>query len=300
MAAILGVDVSNVGQGHIDWCRAGPAVAFGICKASEGSSFVDPSLRANLAGLKAAGKPRGVYHFLRGGTSGAVQCRHFLSAVGDPAGIVLAVDVEVGGAGSQVVSFLGEFQTMLPTRRCLVYSNRGLWHASGGPADISGSSVVGWHAGYIDGRYVPTHGSLAQEWAGAGPKVNASHFGGITAFPLIQFTDHATVPGITGGCDGNAWLGSLAELQSLAGPGVPAPTSTPDIATLRRHPVFFIVTPSNGIRVFVPRPAAGAGELLFSVETVTLSAPELGSARKAGTVYDLDAETAQTIARMTA
>jgi hypothetical protein len=228
MGALLGIDVANVAQGNVDFTLAKSYVTFALAKASEGRTFVDPSFTHNVTGAKASGVIPGAYHFLRP-SAGAAQCEWFLRVTGGGAGMLLALDVEVAGAGAQVVPFLTEFVRQAPGRRILVYSSRGLWSLSGGPADITGFPVVGWHAGVTNGRYTSAVGALAAQWVTAGSQVAVSAFGHITTSPMVQFTDHATVPGSSSPCDGDAWLGTLAELKALAGQkSIPRPLPTED------------------------------------------------------------------------
>lgn len=231
--AFLGIDVSNGGQGNIDAATAAPYINFGICKATEGLSFTDPSFVNNRDGIKTAKRIPGAYHFLRSTSNGAAQCDNWMSVIGGPDGQILCLDVEPTGtdtnSGSQVTSFLQEFVKLAPGRKLAIYSNRGLWADVNGPSDVSSFPVVGWHAGVVNGAYTTAQGSLAAQWGAAVSSVQPSTFGGITDFPLIQFTDHATVPGVSSPCDGNAWLGSYTDLLTLAGFNV---TTSQEISTM--------------------------------------------------------------------
>ncbi|MFV0280754.1 MAG: GH25 family lysozyme [Rhodoblastus sp.] len=61
---IHGIDVSKY-QGNIDWqAVAGSDVRFAWIKATEGADHLDSKFRENWAGAKAAGVPRGAYHFV--------------------------------------------------------------------------------------------------------------------------------------------------------------------------------------------------------------------------------------------
>jgi lysozyme len=61
---IHGIDVSKY-QGAIDWSAvAGSGVKFAWIKATEGGDHADERFAANWAGAKAAGVPRGAYHFV--------------------------------------------------------------------------------------------------------------------------------------------------------------------------------------------------------------------------------------------
>ncbi|MCA1300280.1 glycoside hydrolase family 25 protein [Stappia indica] len=61
--AIHGIDVSRY-QGDIDWHRVKRAgTEFAWIKATEGGDYVDPKFMENWVRAKAAGVPRGAYHF---------------------------------------------------------------------------------------------------------------------------------------------------------------------------------------------------------------------------------------------
>jgi lysozyme len=62
--AVHGVDVSKY-QGDIDWRSAREAgVDFAFIKATEGGNHADDKFMQNWQGAKAAGIPRGAYHFV--------------------------------------------------------------------------------------------------------------------------------------------------------------------------------------------------------------------------------------------
>ena len=61
---IHGIDVSKY-QGNIDWSAvANSDVQFAWIKATEGADHLDTKFRQNWEGAKAAGVPRGAYHFV--------------------------------------------------------------------------------------------------------------------------------------------------------------------------------------------------------------------------------------------
>ena len=61
---IHGIDVSKY-QGDIDWSAVtGSGVKFAWIKATEGGDYADEKFAANWAAAKAAGVPRGAYHFV--------------------------------------------------------------------------------------------------------------------------------------------------------------------------------------------------------------------------------------------
>lgn len=97
LVEILDISRYQDARGPIDWQRVAAAgIAAVYVKATEGTTYVNPSLAGDVAGARGAGFEVGAYHFLRGG-DGSAQADHFLATV---AGLDLtlpaAVDVEVG------------------------------------------------------------------------------------------------------------------------------------------------------------------------------------------------------------
>ena len=221
----LGIDPSAIGQGAIDWTAVSSTVAFSVCKATEGLGFIDGQLAANVKGAVTRGIDCSAYHFLRSG-SGSAQFDHYWSAIKPYSAHIrgIALDVEVSGAGGAVIGFLDRMKQVAPGIQCAIYSNHGLWGMSGGP-DLSGYNDVAfeWHAGYINGAYSPVHGSLAAEWNAIASKTNPTPFAGLSRILMVQFTDHASVPGIAGGVDGDAWIGTDAQYAAFFNATVATP-----------------------------------------------------------------------------
>src|SRR5437763_12676400 len=60
---LRGIDVSNW-QGSIDWSKvAAVGVRFAFLKASQGTTYTDPTYAANRSAARAAGARAGAYHF---------------------------------------------------------------------------------------------------------------------------------------------------------------------------------------------------------------------------------------------
>src|SRR4051812_44856318 len=60
-------------------------------KATQGTGFVDPTFAARRIAAAGAGLDFGAYHFCDGSDPFA-QAEHFLASIGNPAGLVLALD----------------------------------------------------------------------------------------------------------------------------------------------------------------------------------------------------------------
>jgi len=111
--AIQGIDVSNH-NGPIDWKRVSQDdVHFAYIKSTEGGDWTDARFRENWQAAKAAGVPRGAYHFFTFKTPGAVQANHFIATVpNEPDMLIPAVDLEFHG-NSAVRPSQADFQREL-------------------------------------------------------------------------------------------------------------------------------------------------------------------------------------------
>jgi lysozyme len=84
--AVHGTDTSRW-QPSIHWEKVQNAgISFAFIKATEGGDVLDKSFRANFAKAKAAGVPRGAYHFYYFCTAPAVQAKWFLKHLPRDAG----------------------------------------------------------------------------------------------------------------------------------------------------------------------------------------------------------------------
>ena len=92
---VHGIDVSTW-QGEIDWRRARAAgVNFAFLKATEGGDRLDPAFRQNWAAARAAGVPRGAYHFFYHCRPAIQQARWFIAHVpSDPSALPPVLDME--------------------------------------------------------------------------------------------------------------------------------------------------------------------------------------------------------------
>jgi lysozyme len=93
------IDISHH-NGTIDLSNAQKAGTVGILqKATQGSSFVDPTYPGNLKQAQTLGLLWGAYHF-GNGDDGVSQADFFLNVVHPPAGTLLVLDFESNPAGS--------------------------------------------------------------------------------------------------------------------------------------------------------------------------------------------------------
>ncbi len=96
---VMGVDVSHY-QGDIDWdILAGEGIDFAFIKATEGSSYVDPTYDYNSREAAKTGLKIGAYHFFSFDSPGETQAVNFIAAVGDGHGMLPpTVDLEPYGS----------------------------------------------------------------------------------------------------------------------------------------------------------------------------------------------------------
>ncbi len=80
---MLGVDLSHH-QGAVDWRRvAADGIGFAYLKATEGSTYTDPTFATNADGAAGAGLRVGGYHYFNLCAPGAPQGEHFAAVLDD-------------------------------------------------------------------------------------------------------------------------------------------------------------------------------------------------------------------------
>jgi len=210
-----GIDVSSH-QGHVDWHavkRAG--AAFGFTKASGGAWYRNPTCAANWRGMAEAGLARGAYHFAfessgqpLPGPGPEVEADYFLSTIvplGLARGDMLVLDIEQGSGplGNWALRWCRRIEEAVGYKP-LVYT--GAWFSdSHGFADVPELGRYGlWLADY-GATSMP---APAAPWS---------------ATTFWQFTDAASVSGVSGPCDANRFNGTSDQLGLWGKPGVLPP-----------------------------------------------------------------------------
>jgi len=202
----LGVDVSSYQHGSsLDWSRVKAAGQdFGFVKATEGSSYTNPYLAGDWAGLRNAGMGRGAYHFAQPSASlqSAVdQAHYFVAAVGttqQPGALAPLLDLEVsnGLSSAQLVAWTHAWLDTvqhLTGRRPIIYTYAYFWRTA--MADDQGfTSSPLFLADYHDrsGRTAP---SMPLP-------------GGWQQWTFWQYTDSGQIPGIAGYVDLDRYAGA--------------------------------------------------------------------------------------------
>lgn len=197
---VHGIDVSKY-QGLIDWPSARHGgVAFAYLKATEGGDRVDDRFASNWTSARAAGMPRGAYHFFYHCRSGAEQARWFIANVPREADTLPPVlDVEwtpdsptctTRPPRAALVAEMTDFLDIVERH----YGTAPIVYA---PIDIHRERLVGT---------LPRH----EFWLRA-VKDHPNNVYTQRPFRFWQWTATGTVPGVKGEVDRNAFSGSKAD-----------------------------------------------------------------------------------------
>ena len=225
-----GIDVSHW-QGKIQWPRvaaAGYTFAFG--KATESTTYTDPTYATNRTGAESAGLTFGAYHFGRPGGSGdagiianaIAQADYFLDVAQPQAGELPPVlDLETKGAlavaGLRSGRAPGSTRSpRAPASHAFVYASPSFWKtALGDTVDVADAGYPLW---------------IAHWTTNASPLVPAEAWGGRN-WTFWQHSSHGTVPGITPQVDLDRFRGADASVAAIRGypAGLPQASAVPTI-----------------------------------------------------------------------
>lgn len=187
------IDVSNH-QGSVNWTQVkGSGVAGAFCKATEGTTYVDPTFAPNWHGLETVGLKRGAYHFARPGDPTA-QAQFFWHTVqplynGEP--LCLDLEVRVGSEAQWALTFLQTLQHMC-SQIPWIYSYSAFTHT------------------YLNDERLKPYTLWLAAYQSSPPPCPPPW----TTYQLWQHTDAATIPGIAGPVDES--LGSMTITMGAA------------------------------------------------------------------------------------
>ena len=198
---IVGNDISNF-QGQLDWITYIQNSNFVICKASEGTSYIDTWFGYNRAEARQYKIARGWYHFARPdlGNSAEAEAQFFCNLMnGDPLqeGEIVALDFEV--TYNDPVTWCKKWLDIVFSNlgvKPLIYLNQSL------ATNYDWQSVVDagyglWIAAYT---YDPTNNNFQSgKWQ---------------TVAMQQWTDQQTVPGISGNVDGDCFFGTIDQFKA--------------------------------------------------------------------------------------
>ncbi len=202
MNFVNGVDVSDF-QPNVDWAQVkSSGHSFGISKATQSTDNVQTTFAGNMSSMRANGMVAGAYHFLSWHTDPVAQAQHFLSVYkpqnGDlpPALDCEACDVSADAAIAQMAKFLQTVEPHLGGARMLLYMSYSFPSGNlNGGSDFSGHPL--WVAAYNSDPTPP----VPPPWQNV---------------VMWQYTDALQVAGISGGVDGDRFVGTLADLKAFA------------------------------------------------------------------------------------
>jgi GH25 family lysozyme M1 (1,4-beta-N-acetylmuramidase) len=209
---VRGIDVSTY-QGAISWSKVhGSGVEFAIARATLGTTYSDPTFKTNWAGIKSAGMIRGAYHYFHPDKDATVQADRLVDAINAAGGLkpgdlppMLDLEVLNGVSAATAVSRAKTFLARIEQRtgrRALVYSYVYFFQSTLGNPDLSAYPL---NIADYRGRACPDIPDAFKTWV------------------IWQYTDSATVPGVSGGVDGDYFNGSLADLKLFTGLQPPIP-----------------------------------------------------------------------------
>jgi lysozyme len=204
-STLKGIDVSHY-DGTIDWptVKSG-GIAFSFAKATEGTTYVDPTFATNWNGMKSAGITRGAYHFFHSNMDVTTQVDFYLSTVGtfSPGDLPPTLDLEVtdgsspATVSSTAIAWLDAVAAKTGTKPILYASPSFVTSDMGSPAGLENHAIL-WLANY---------GVTC-------PDVPAPY----TSWTIWQSSSTATVtgvPGSSGACDIDTFDGNAAALAAI-------------------------------------------------------------------------------------
>jgi lysozyme len=198
---IHGIDVSKY-QGEIDWHAVHDSgVRFAWIKATEGGDVVDSKFRANWEGARAAGVPRGPYHFMFWCRPWQEEVNWFITNVPvEPDALPPVLDVEATPQSKMCKRTLERDKTIADMRQILQELERHY-----GKKPVIYSSVDFYQSILFDG-------ALADYpiWVRSTKYHPAVRYGN-RLWHIWQYASDGSVPGIQGAVDRNCFYGSESD-----------------------------------------------------------------------------------------
>ncbi|CAL9626562.1 Lysozyme M1 [Streptomyces sp. enrichment culture] len=210
---VQGIDVSHW-QGSINWTSVRNAgIQFAWMKATEGTSYKDPSFNTNYPAAYHAGVIRGAYHFARPNvSSGATQANYFVNNGGgwsrDNLTLPGVLDIEhnpygamcYGLSTTQMRSWINDFYNTYKSRTgrdVVIYTTASWWNTCTG----------NWTGMYSKSPLWVAHWTTASS-----PTIPS----GFPTWTVWQYTSTGSVSGVSGNVDRNKFNGSRDRLLALA------------------------------------------------------------------------------------
>ncbi len=205
---VHGIDVSKY-QGDIDWSRVKRSgVKFAWIKATEGADHLDSKFRQNWDGARAAGIPRGAYHFVWWCRKPHEEINWFKQHVPvDPLALPPVLDVEVTPTSKTCKRTLHRDEVLRDMREMLLDMER---HYGKRPVIYV---TVDFYAGIMH----PNEFSDYNVWVRSTKHAPEAPYPG-RRWTFWQYQSDGYVDGVKGKTDKNAFYGAPAQWsQFLAG-----------------------------------------------------------------------------------
>lgn len=198
-----GIDVSHY-SGTIDWTQVKAAgIDFAFAKATEGTTFVDPTFATNWDAMKSAGVIRGAYHFFHPELDPTDQANFVVATVGtlSATDFPIVLDMETNGGESEstvvanALTFLSVVEAATGRTPIIYTSNRVI-------TTVSGSSPLFASYALWDAEYGVACPVIPAPW---------------TTWSIWQTDGTGTVDGVPSGdtVDLDTFNGTLADLQTF-------------------------------------------------------------------------------------
>lgn len=199
MQALSVVDLSHHNPDPDFAAMKAAGIAGVFHKATEGNSYTDPKFAARKAAAQAAGMPFASYHFLHTGDIPA-QVAHYLDVAKPAHGERVVIDHEADATIAElhqfVTALLGDARNLQVT----LYSGHTIKEQLGNTRDDLLAGTALWISHYTT--------AVEPKWPEATWPV----------WSLWQYTDGATVKGISAPVDGNRFNGGEDALRRWFGP----------------------------------------------------------------------------------
>lgn len=230
------IDISHHQADPVDFAKIKANGTIGvILKATEGTSYTDPTYAKRKAAALAAGLLVSAYHFLKAG-SVAQQMQYFAKQAGAKPGERLVIDYEDSKLKlSDLETAVDALRAAAPGVEITIYGANGFLGAQlAGKKNDKLASCSLWVASYTT-KSEPTMTDLKGTWP---------------FWSLWQYSDKGAVVGINGPIDSNRWNGQETALVNWFKKDavVPQPQPVPTPAT---DPVTIEVTAPEGVPVKV-------------------------------------------------
>jgi GH25 family lysozyme M1 (1,4-beta-N-acetylmuramidase)/LysM repeat protein len=244
MATVPGIDVSYWDAG-IDWPKVrATGQRFVVAKATEGTTYKDPTFDDNWFGAKSAGLLRGAYHFFRCNVDARKQADYFIdyvNTVKDYGELPPVLDLETNDGTTKekivpaVKIWLDRVESVFK-KKPIIYSGQYFLQdylvvAGGGPPTWAKDYPL-WLAQYPN-QYVE----------GMKPFLPRGWFN----WTIWQYSDKGVVNGINAKVDMNLFNGTLEELYKFTGASIP--DQTPKAHTVAKGDSFESIANAYGVTV---------------------------------------------------